>query len=568
MVMGSAAAVLAATVLAVMGVALQGAQRNLLLSQAQITPPPHTQGLSWEDESEGVVAYRMSQYSLTHPVYNRCAKVANLEAFSDAITKSCGNVHELETCSWACTSVMEEWSSKMGCCFETVLEAYKFASPRAEHAWRMWQGTMSGKCGVTFDEKSCGEAVGEHAYKALKSRVGELEDVAKENENDLEYLASYMFYNNNNNGYDDYGYNDYDPNDNYYEDNYMYPDDGYMVPPTHYAKHALPMKAAHPGPANGKRFLGDEVWDMPAVPGQDMGDVHVPADKIAPYSYVHGHGKRPKRVSGNRIMHGVKAQSLAQKRPGRTQALSNAYDDSINYMNVLRIKEGMRGKRPSPDPTAPHFGEAWQGRAQGMMSDEIAAIAPPTPGEAWQGKARQPLESLQQLQQPESLQQLQQPESLQQLQQPEGRGLQSLEEKRGLMPAQLPFEARGDEERVEEEPGDRLSEEGDVAFPMARGVIIGGDGYQMGIGRPAAAGVDPVASPREGPIYKDVNGDGHNRLTPQAAIREARFENNWDNMESHDGEHPFAHAVSGDASAVPRKDAGTKALEAAGVRVE
>jgi hypothetical protein len=33
-----------------------------------------------------------------------------------------------------------------------------------------------------------------------------------------------------------------------------------------------------------------------------------------------------------------------QAKPQRMTQLSNAYDDSINYMNSLRIKEGMRGK--------------------------------------------------------------------------------------------------------------------------------------------------------------------------------------------------------------------------------
>ena len=98
----------------------------------------------------------------------------------------------------------------------------------------------------------------------------------------------------------------------------------------------------------------------------------------------------------------------------RMQQLSNAYDDSINYMNSLRIKEAMRGKVHSSDPMQPHFGESWVGSARGAMSDEIAGIAPPTPGESWQGKAATPL--------------------------------QSLAAERGALPAQ-PFEARTDGEK-------------------------------------------------------------------------------------------------------------------------
>ena len=77
-------------------------------------------------------------------------------------------------------------------------------------------------------------------------------------------------------------------------------------------------------------------------------------------------------------MHVFKGQELA----------GEAYDASINYMNTLRIKEALRGDRPLKyDAMVPHFGESWQGRAQGDMSDDIAAIAPPTPGDSWQGEA-------------------------------------------------------------------------------------------------------------------------------------------------------------------------------------
>jgi hypothetical protein len=82
----------------------------------------------------------------------------------------------------------------------------------------------------------------------------------------------------------------------------------------------------------------------------------------------------------------------------RMQQLSaSAYDDSINYMNSLRIKEAMRGKLPPTDPTAPRFGDSWQGSALGSMSKEVAGIAPATPGESWQGKSRSSLQSLEQM---------------------------------------------------------------------------------------------------------------------------------------------------------------------------
>ena len=86
----------------------------------------------------------------------------------------------------------------------------------------------------------------------------------------------------------------------------------------------------------------------------------------------------------------------------------------------------------------------------------------------------------------------------------------------------------------------------------------------------AAAAVDRIASPLEGPLYTDDNGDGHNRLSPEAAIREARYDNNWDDAQNVGERHPIAplfNTASMDPAAVPRPDAGTKALQAAGLNV-
>jgi len=82
--------------------------------------------------------------------------------------------------------------------------------------------------------------------------------------------------------------------------------------------------------------------------------------------------------------------------------------------------------------------------------------------------------------------------------------------------------------------------------------------------------VDRIASPTERAQYADTNGDGHNTLTPAAAIREARYQNNWDNAQNEEEQHPFAALLDGagvDEAAQPRKDRGTKTLEAAGIRV-
>jgi hypothetical protein len=41
------------------------------------------------------------------------------------------------------------------------MDAYEALYPDAAQSWRLWQGTLSGKAGVTFDSENCGETMGE-----------------------------------------------------------------------------------------------------------------------------------------------------------------------------------------------------------------------------------------------------------------------------------------------------------------------------------------------------------------------------------------------------------------------
>lgn len=70
------------------------------------------------------------------------------------------------------------------------MHAYKTLDAQAHLAWRHWQGTLSGKCGITFSDDSCGDAQGEHGYNSLKNKVQELQHEAEMNSqyiNDLYY---------------------------------------------------------------------------------------------------------------------------------------------------------------------------------------------------------------------------------------------------------------------------------------------------------------------------------------------------------------------------------------------
>jgi hypothetical protein len=206
------------------------------------TLPHPAQSLRSADEAAPTddVAGRMAQYAMLHPVYNRCAKQADLTAFNAAITKSCGNIHELGSCSYTCSSVMAQWSAKMGCCFESVLAGYKYASPAVEHSWRLWQGTLSGKCGVTFETDSCGESMGEHGLKVLQKSVDSAKNAAAWNQWDISNLADKMYTNQKNTDYhpqDPYYYDPYDGYDSYdganqdwrytYDNNYNEDEDAY-----------------------------------------------------------------------------------------------------------------------------------------------------------------------------------------------------------------------------------------------------------------------------------------------------------------------------------------------------
>jgi hypothetical protein len=154
-------------------------------------------------------------YSAYQPVYARCKKVVNMPDFSSVIAKTCGNIHEYSDVAYPCVSAMQQASEHMGCCWETVMDGYQTLYPEAAHAWRMWQGTLSGKTGVTFADESCGESTGEQPYKELKKEVGSLEETIQQQQQDIYWLESQMYQ-----PYDPYsnygygggaGYDSYDP---------------------------------------------------------------------------------------------------------------------------------------------------------------------------------------------------------------------------------------------------------------------------------------------------------------------------------------------------------------------
>ena len=54
------------------------------------------------------------------------------------------------------------------------MNGYEALYPDAAQSWRLWQGTLSGKAGVTFESDSCGESMGEKRLdfaKIVKRRL-------------------------------------------------------------------------------------------------------------------------------------------------------------------------------------------------------------------------------------------------------------------------------------------------------------------------------------------------------------------------------------------------------------
>uniref|UniRef100_A0A7S0HYU9 Uncharacterized protein n=1 Tax=Hanusia phi TaxID=3032 RepID=A0A7S0HYU9_9CRYP len=135
-----------------------------------------------EDTTSNKFVEQEKEYAKLHPVYIRCAKKVDMPDFVNYIVKTCGNIHEIEQLHRACTNAMRAKSNQFGCCWETVMEAYEAIDSNVAHQWRLWQGTLSGKAGVTFEGESCGNSVGEKGYNELKNEVRELTQVVARQE--------------------------------------------------------------------------------------------------------------------------------------------------------------------------------------------------------------------------------------------------------------------------------------------------------------------------------------------------------------------------------------------------
>lgn len=271
-----------------------------------------------------------------HPVYTRCSKKADVAAFTKEILVKCGDIHELTYCSWTCTQALQSYADHTGCCWETVMQGYEALDANAALAWRNWQGTASGKCGVTFHPDTCGDSMGEKSFNDLETSVKSLRVTAEQNAqivNELEsaVLGSYS-------SYGGYG--------SYYKSN--------------------PTAMAAP-PAKIGKITVDETIDFPNDGRtNNQGDVNVPVEKIEPPMYA-SRGAAPPNAAAK------KATPPHAAKKARVSQLYNAYDDYRNYQNGLRLKAG--------------YDHRFKGlREAGMMQPDVEGKIGgySVPGESWQ----------------------------------------------------------------------------------------------------------------------------------------------------------------------------------------
>jgi len=313
-----------------------------------------------EEREHHHIFAKLAHYASLHPVFKRCMAKAQMHAFSHEIMKSCGNIHELDTCAYPCWRAMTMYSDKVGCCWETVMEGYRHLDWYAYHAWRHWQGTLSGKCGITFEQDHCGESVGEKPWNDLKDEVKHLTEQADENSHaitEIKYPHNYFH-----DGYYYYGDNVYDK------------DWG----PTHWKQQAKQQHAVKRSKraalaeekeegAEGEP-MGDEVFDMPIGGGEDMGDVHVPSDKLRPYMFVTKRqpaaaaGEAPKEEYEDDDSHRMGKVHMRQVSRHQQLSSGDAYDTYRNYQNELRLREAYDKIHQDPSSAGRFFqppGEAW-----------------------------------------------------------------------------------------------------------------------------------------------------------------------------------------------------------------
>jgi len=70
------------------------------------------------------------------------------------------------------------------------MQAYSQIDSSAEVAWRSWQGSLSGKCGISLSDHACGDSMGQSVYQHLRSEVDQLKRQQSESRQVIKDLVS------------------------------------------------------------------------------------------------------------------------------------------------------------------------------------------------------------------------------------------------------------------------------------------------------------------------------------------------------------------------------------------
>ncbi|KAJ1478281.1 hypothetical protein T484DRAFT_1961519 [Baffinella frigidus] len=475
-----------------------------------------------ESEEMSPMVSPMGMYQAQHPVFGRCQSTHNMDAFVTLVNRKCGDLGELQTCSDACVSALKTSVAAQGCCFETIMQGYEHMQPMAAQSWRRWQGLASGKCGVEFSTETCGHSVGEKPFHDLEQSVDHVQDQATENYDNFGNLIDKLLapqYSPD--PYDDYSYSDE-------------PEEQYAAEPEQeqYAAEPMeePMEDAYvneqqpaaeeryaDAPEEEQRGMSDVAEErggatLAAADNAQLGDevIDMPATPSEDFGDIEVPSGSVKPYMFKQQEAALRAAGGSLKVARGKQLYQGGGEDGQDYTNALRL------------------GAAWRKLSQEGTSNPYIHM----PGESWGGDAKS------------------------------GAGAYNVRGRAGGVRRAVQSLAAEQEASQEEQEEEEEEQEPEYEFPMARGVLQGGGN---GVGRPAQAGRDPI---NDRPLLEtDPNRAGYNRLSPEAAVRQMR----WDtrpNSKAHleEGRHILAGPWKDNAEA-PKVDAGSQRLMDAGVNV-
>jgi len=125
----------------------------LALLVLMTSPERGTELVEKSSHGGGISTERL--YSSMHPQFKRCSAQEDMAKFSALIKEKCGNLKQSSACDRECAIAMRQKAEAFGCCWQTLMEGYRALDKEAGSAWSSWEQSLSQKCGVTFEGRTC-----------------------------------------------------------------------------------------------------------------------------------------------------------------------------------------------------------------------------------------------------------------------------------------------------------------------------------------------------------------------------------------------------------------------------